>query len=213
MDRDELPILEEEPLRSLEVPARALRPQGPRGNLTVAVWLGAIAVVVGTAVLWPRGVADTGERPSHPDAAVASDLPAPSAGRLVRWYGPAPWLLLLPTATPRPVQVIDLASPGPGIVEVTSNRLTVAGHVLVRAARIEVVLAANGNRLFGEASLDVADRDGGIRPAQSPAFAIQFDLATPRPIGTMLVVVTAYDASGAPIGGVRRAISIGPLRG
>lgn len=213
MDRDELPVLDEEPMRSLDVPARALRSHGPRGGLTAAAWLGAIAVVVGAAVLWPRAIAVTRDAPAPSHGAVADGRPSPSPGRQMRSFGPAPWLLLLPAATPRPVQVIDLASPGLGSVEVTSDRLTVAGHVLVRAARIEVVLAANGNRLFGEASADVADRDGGIRPARPPAFTVQFDLATPRPMGTMLVVVTAYDASGVPIGGVRRAISIGPLRG
>ncbi len=117
-------------------------------------------------------------------------------------------------AEARPVRVLDLASPGPGTVAVTSNRLTVAGHVLVRASRVEIVLASSGNRLFGQASADVSDPDGGIRPAREPAFTVQFDLSgTPRPMGTMQVVVTAYDASGNPIGGMRRAISIAPLAG
>ena len=114
----------------------------------------------------------------------------------------------------RPVEVLDLASPGPGTVQVASGRLTVAGRVLVRAARVEIVLAANGNRLFGQASASVFDPDGGIRPAVEPSFEVQFDLSrAPRPIGTMQVVVTAYDASGLPLGGVRRAISILPLEG
>lgn len=203
MSPDDLPIFEEAPDRSLEVPARAIR---PRRAWPAAAVVAAIAVCIVLAGFM--------NRPSRQEEAKAVPVPwSPSStaavvdprGRTSFASGPA---------QSRPVQVVDLASPGLGTIAMTSDRLTVAGHVLVRASRVEIVLAANGNRLFGQASADVSDPDGGIRPAREPAFAVQFDLSgAPRPMGTMQVVVTAYDASGNPIGGIRRAISIAPLAG
>ena len=204
MDPDDPPVFDEVPVRSLSVPARAIRPR--------RAWP-AVAMVASIAL----GVALTGflSRPSARDrsaqaVAVApsvSSTPIPSDPRRLTSLATGP-------AQARPVEVLDLASPGSGTVVVTSNRLVVAGHVLVRASRVEIVLAAAGYRLYGQASANVSDPDGGIRPAREPAFTVQFDLSgTPRPMGTMQVVVTAYDASGNPLGGARRAVSIAPLAG
>jgi hypothetical protein len=201
MKPDDLPVFDEAPVRSLEVPARAIRPR--RAWPAVAL-VAAIAGGIVLAGFANRALVHDQARVVPVGPSLAS-TPAPTdPGGLTSFatgLGQA-----------SPVRVLDLASPGPGSVVVTSNRLTVAGHVLVRASRVEIVLAATGNRLYGQASADVSDRGGGIRPASEPAFEVQFDLSgTPRPIGTMQVVVTAYDTSGNPIGGMRRAISIAPL--
>ena len=207
VERDQ--ILDDEPEPALLVSARAVRPRGPRASWVAAAWLSVIGAAIAIALLPGRRgqEQDVAARPSAV-AAVASHATSdePSAR-------PAAGFLPYPLRIERPVQVIDLASPGPGAVRITSSELTVAGSLLVRAARVDIILAANGARLFGEASADVSDSDGGIRPAYPPRFEVHFDLVRPRPIGTMLVVLTAYDAAGAPIGGIRRAISIGPLGG
>lgn len=207
MNPDDLPVFDEEPARSLHVPARAIGDRGRRGRFAVVTWLATIAIVVGLAV---------GRQDQRPEAALASHPPAAdgdersgSPGPTARPAGIAP----APVTARRPVQVIDLASPGPGTVRITTDRLTVAGSLLVKADRVDIVLSANGNRLFGEATADVSDPDGGIRSAYPPTFEVEFDLATPRPMGTLIVVVTAYDAAGVPIGGLNRAISIEPLAG
>ena len=209
MEPDDRHRFDEEPARFLEVPRQALRPRGAPGRWAAAAWLSAIALVIGVAAQPRAGgtTLDEAARPPAPKVAVGVSVTvAPSAPVAAdeAAFG---------EGSARPVLIVDLVSPGPGTVRVTSNELTVAGSVLVRAARVEIVLAANGNRLFGEASADVSDRDGGIRPAYPPGFEVRFDLATPRPMGTMLVVVTAYDAAGSPIGGIRRAISIETLSG
>ena len=207
MHPDDLPVLDEEPPRFLEVPARAVRPAGALSRGVAAVALIAVGIVAAGILNHGRVPSDA---PASPPEAARAVVTAPAPATADR-RGPRPsfgWPVAATSA--RPVEVIALASPGPGSVTVTSNRLSVAGRVLVRATRVEIVLAANGNRRFGEAAADVSDRDGGIRPDQPPGFAVQFDLAVPRPMGTMLVVVTAYDATGSPIGAVRRAITIGP---
>jgi hypothetical protein len=202
VDPDDPPILDDAPARSLDVPARAVQPRGSRPAVAA---VGAIAICVALVGFAYR---PTGEGP----AGVAPTFPSPRLAVAPDPIAVGPFFSLPPDY--RPVEVLDLASPGPGTVQVASTRLTVAGRVLVRAARVEIVLAASGNRLFGQASASVFDPDGGIRPAVEPSFEVQFDLsAAPRPVGTMQVVVTAYDAAGAPLGGVRRAISIVPLDG
>jgi hypothetical protein len=220
MDPDEPSVVDEAPARSLDVPARAVRPgRGRRAGFAVVVF-GASVVLAGfTSRLFdgrPRLAADVVAATS-PAVRSAPPLSAtPIAGTLLAENrGPRPafgWAVGMP-AGGRPVQVIDLTSPGPGSIIIAPNRLTVAGTLLVRAARVEIVLSANGNRMFGRASLDVSDRDGGIRPDQPPAFTVPFDLATPRPMGTMLVVVTAFDAADEPLGALSRAVSIEPLGG
>ena len=202
MNPDDDPVFDEAPARSLEVAARAIQ---PRRAWPTASLVGLIAVAIALAGFLnrPPSTKETVEVAARPLSAPTAAAPTDPPRLTSLATGPA---------QARPIQVLDLASPGPGSLAVTSNRLTVAGHVLVRAARVEIVLAATGNDLYGQASANVSDPDGGIRPAREPAFTVQFDLSgVPRPVGPMEVVVTAYDASGNPIGGLRRAISIAPL--
>ena len=204
MNPDDLPVLDENPARSLDVPAQVIPKRGSRVSIAM---VGGIAAFIALA-----GIAN---RPGGPITAAGAPSSSvedsrPSGTAIPREFAQR----LASTAAPGPVLVLDLASPGPGISEVTSDRLTVAGRVLVRAARVKIVLSADGNWLIGQASADVSDRDGGIRPAYPPAVDVQFDLSgASRPSGTMQVVVTAYDEAGLPIGDVRRTVSVEPLAG
>ena len=207
MNPDDLTVFDEAPARYLHVPTRAIGSGGRRGRYAIVAWLATIVLVAGLAV----GHVEQPPAVSLADQArpAVVDEPSRALGPTERPARIAPAAV---TAT-RPVQVIDLASPGPGMIRITSDRLTIAGKLLVKADTVDIVLSANGNRLFGEATVDVSDPDGGIRPAYMPAFEVQFNLATPRPMGTLIVVVTAYDAAGARIGGLNRAVSIEPLAG
>jgi hypothetical protein len=59
--------------------------------------------------------------------------------------------------------------------------------------------------------LDVSNPTDGVREDRQPLFRAQFAIPEPRPNGTMWVVVTAYDASGVPLGGERRPFRVGPI--
>jgi hypothetical protein len=96
-------------------------------------------------------------------------------------------------------------------VTLNDARLTVFGVVIVHAARVEISVEARNNRVIDSIDVDVSDPDGGIRPTQQPQFEVQFPLPYPRPNGTMWVVVTAYDASGLPLGGERRPFLVGAI--
>jgi hypothetical protein len=201
MPPDELPVLDESQPRSLEVPARALGSRGGRASVVVVGGLAALVVLAGLA-----------NRSAGPIAA-AGPAPSPSVAASIDGYG-GPFGFarrpLAPTPAPRPEDVIDLRAPDLASPALTSDHVSVAGQMLVRAVRVDISLSANGYRLFGEQSIDVTDKDGGIRPDVFPTFDVDFRLSTPRPIGTMLVIVTAYGASGTLLAEIRRAIPVGP---
>jgi len=197
---DDLAIFDEAPLRSVDFAPRALRPPGRRGSIVAAIWALAIASLVGVGVLASEPV--DGGPPRLADAApsVPSAPPRPDSGLPSTRMG----ALLLRDA-------IALESPAPERVEITTHRLEVAGTVLVRAARVEIALGVRGRRALDHVSIDVADPNGGIRPAWTPTFSASFELPVPRPSGTMWVVVAAYDERGMPLGAIRRPFIVGPL--
>jgi hypothetical protein len=195
---DDLPIFDEAPLREVEFAPRALRPPGRRGPVVAGAWALAVASLV-TIGLLTRDLPDdrspliaeaTGPGPARP----LSSLPSTRMGAL----------LLVP-------DTVALDAPAPARVEVTTPKVDVLGSMLVRAARVEIALEARGNRILDRVSIDVSNRDGGIRPERGPSFQASFDLPFPRPNGTMWVVVTAYDDRGMPLGATRRPFTVGPL--
>ncbi len=195
---DDLPIFDEAPPRAVDFAPREVRPAGRRGPFVAGAWALATAGLVAVGLL-------TGEPARDDRAAVAeashvvsarplSSLPSTRMGARLLLPGP-----------------IALEAPAPARVEVTTDRLQVAGSMLVRAARVEIALEARGNRVLDHVSVDVADSDGGIRPERGPTFQGSFALPFPRPNGTMWVVVTAYDEGGMPLGTTRRPFEVGPL--
>jgi hypothetical protein len=195
---DDLPIFDEAPPRAVDFAPREVRPAGRRGPFVAGAWALAVASLVSVGLL-------TDEPPRDDRAAVAEASPVVSARPLSSLPSTRMGALLLIS------DAVALEAPAPARVEVTTDRLQVAGSMLVRAARVEIALEARGNRVLDQVSVNVADLDGGIRPERVPTFAATFDLPFPRPNGTMWVVVTAYDEGGMPLGATRRPFEVGPL--
>jgi hypothetical protein len=195
---DDPPIFDEAPARAVDFAPREVRPPGRRWPVVAGAWALAIASLVGVGLLTGEPADDDRAAVAEASLAVAarppSGLPSTRMGALLLLPGP-----------------IALEAPAPARVEVTTDRLQVAGSMVVRAARVEIALEARGNRILDHVSVDVADPDGGIRPERVPTFAATFDLPFPRPNGTMWIVVTAYDEGGMPLGATRRPFEVGPL--
>jgi hypothetical protein len=199
---DELPAIEEAPPRAVEFAPRAIRPPGRRGPTAAGVWALALAGIVAVGML-------AGEPPAAPAPAVADSVREDSAAELPA--RPAPSLPSTRMGALLLRDVVELRSPAPARVEITTPSVAVEGVVLVRAARVLVFLEARANRVLDRVTVDVSDRDGGVRPERAPTFEASFELPFPRPNGTMWVVVTAYDERGMPLGGTRRPFAVGPL--
>lgn len=195
---DDLPIFEEAPLRSVDFAPRAIRSRGSRGPLVARAWIVGLVVLVGVGALAGGPASDEGDIAGI-DGEALDGAESPEAAS-----PPARAALVV-------TDVVDLGSPAPARVEVTTPQVHVAGSVLVHAARVEISLEARGNRVIDRASVDVSDPDGGVRPLLTPTFTASFDLPYPRPNGTMWVVVTVYDERGMPLGGTRRPFAVGPL--
>ena len=195
---DDLPIFDDAQPRSVDFAPRALRARGGRGPLVARAWIVGLAALVSVGVLAGGPASDPGEVAGIDEEALtgAESPEAPSP--------PARAALVI-------TDVVDLGSPAPARVEVTTQQVHIAGSVLVHAARVEISLEARGNRVIDRASVDVSDPDSGVRPLLSPTFTASFDLPYPRPNGTMWVVVTVYDERGMPLGGTRRPFAVGPL--
>jgi hypothetical protein len=108
---------------------------------------------------------------------------------------------------------IDLQSPAIGPVTIVTPRLIVRGTVDVRSARVEVDLQTANERTLEQSFVDISSAWEGIRPDQTPSFRAQFDLRAPRPLGTMWIEVTVYDANGRALAFDRRSFIVGPIRG
>jgi hypothetical protein len=188
---DGLAALDEAPLEAVDFAPRALRPPSHRAPLAALGWVSALLALVGVGLFAGRPV----PAPAAIEALAAASPPAfgwPTEARTFR-------------------TVVNLDSPAPAQVEITSRRLAVKGTMLIDAERVLIALEARGNRVLEHAWVDVFDPDGGIRPAQTPRFGATFDLPNPRPNATMWVVVTAFDEGGMPLGAIRQPFSVGPL--
>ena len=181
----DLAELGEGPTGPIAFEARVRPPHGPGWRLAAGGLAAALAIAVGAGALGaPRRIAPP---------------PAP--------LGIAP-LGVAPAVT---LEVVRLLEPGGGSPVVTTQAVGIEGSIRVRAARVEVSLEARGNRVLDSVGFDTTDPSGGIRPDGLLGFTASFGLPFPRSNGTMWVVVTAFDASGLPLGGVRRPFVVGPL--
>ena len=162
-------------------------------------WRFAIAVAV--AVVGLVGLANG--LPAAPSGAVA----APSGAVAVR-----------PPAAPAEATTADAPSSGSAAVTlrtptgrdgpITTAAVPVEGLVALRASSIRVALELDTFHRIDAVEIDT-NPDGMLRPDTTPAFHLDLALPTPRPIGQLWVVITAYDRSGKSLGTVRRGVLIG----
>jgi hypothetical protein len=169
-----------------------------RSPIVAALWFGAIAALVGAALVG-RGPA------GQPSAAL--QMPSAALAGLSLWLTPH----AAAQAGPAEIATIEITTPPAWPILVTTRRLPVFGFFHARAADVEVALEAGPDRLLASAVVDVADPDGGIRPASTPTFAASLVLLDPRPSGTAWVVVTAFDSMGRPLGSASHPVVIGAL--
>jgi len=164
-------------------------------STSLIAWGLALAVLIGIGVLGRS--TGTGD----PSPSLASDAVAGATTGL----GPGGPL------EPAAIRAIDLEVPVSGPAVVTTPQLVVRGAPLMHADHVVIALESRNNLVVDQAVVDVTDPDGGIRPEVALTFAALLDLPYPRPSGTMWVVVTAYDASGMPLGEERRLFIVGPI--
>jgi len=107
-----------------------------------------------------------------------------------------------------PAAMIQLESPAVGPIVISRPQLTVAGGIATHLDHVVIALESADNGLVADATVDVSDPNGGVRPLVAPTFEATLALPNPRPSGTMWVVVTAYDNMGMPVDVVRRAVVI-----
>ncbi len=198
---DDLEIFEESPAAAVSFAPRAIRPPTRRGPLVVGAWILGLVSLAGIGLLTEPGDPGVAEpAASAGDGQAAAGLPDRSA---------SPAASATPAASA--IDIVELRSPAPAGVDVTTRQLQVEGTLLVRATRLGIALEARGDRVLEQVSVDVSDPNGGIRPERGPTFSATFDLPNPRPNGTMWVIVTAYDDDDLPLGAIRRQFTVGRL--
>jgi len=104
---------------------------------------------------------------------------------------------------------VSLSAPTRRAGPLTGATISVQGKLRIRAASIRIELETNDRHALATAVVDTANRDGGIRPLHAPSVDIALLIPTPRPIGWLWLVITAYDGAGTPIGTMRRVVDIG----
>jgi len=92
---------------------------------------------------------------------------------------------------------------------ITGSSVHVDGRLDIRASSIRIALERDVDHRIDAVDIDT-NPDGLLRLDTTPTFHVDLALPTPRPIGQLWVVVTAYDRSGHQVGAVRRAVLIGP---
>jgi hypothetical protein len=172
-----------------------------RVRLAGALWIGAIAVMValGTAGRGLGGPPAANEAMATGDPGLRLADVAPSDPRPAR-------------AGVSSLDVIDLRTPRAGPVLVFTPDLPVEGVVFWKAAKVEIALEGLGTRVLATTVVTLPNADGEMRLAVSPTFEASFDLPSPRPTGTVWVVVRAFDTQGAFLGSTMRTVTIGKLR-
>jgi hypothetical protein len=186
-------------------PRRISPERRPPWRLLAAIAIAAIALVV--------GLANVGrEQPAAP--ATAGDVDPAAAGAPV-----APSMLV--AVRPPPVGRVADGSPGAPIRlrtptgrdgAITSATVPVDGGLTIYANSVQIALELDRFHRFDDIVIDT-NPDGGLRQDHTPTFHVELALPTPRPIGQVWVVITAYDRAGNQIGTVRRAVLIGPATG
>lgn len=161
----------------------------------------AIAGLIGLAGASRATPLPAGGQPRFAAATVASPAATvepvavrpPAMGSIAGATGRAPVTLRTPTGRDGPI---------------TTAAVPVDGLVALRASSIVVALELGKFHRIDAVEIDT-NPDGMLRPDTTPAFHLDLALPTPRPIGELWVVVTAYDRSGNELGTVRRGVLIG----
>jgi hypothetical protein len=144
-----------------------------------------------TVVAPPPGVAADSTPADAPSSHIA--IRPPAIGSVQAGSGSAPVTLRTPTGRDGPI---------------TTAAVPVEGLVALRASSIRVALELDKFHRIDAVEIDT-NPDGMLRPDTTPAFHLDLALPSPRPIGQLWVVITAYDRSGNPLGTVRRGVLIG----
>jgi hypothetical protein len=169
------------------------------GALVVGAWAaGLIAVVVAAWV----GASTAGlDQRSRPAIATGSPRVGPAALQAANSAAPAP-----PT-----VPLIVLEHPAADLEVITTRDLVVEGHLDGGTGPVRVALDVGSARPLAVKTVGPMtvpwDDDRDLRPS----FAVTLPIPGPRPGGTMVVQVVAYDFAGVPQEVLRRRVRIGSI--
>jgi len=172
--------------------------------LPVVIAAGSLALVVGLASL------DGGR---HPDGG-ATDVSQPGAALAA---SPSPTLLV--AARPPAIGSVQgalgrtpvvLRLPGSGTRPITSASVIVDGELAVHATTLRIALEVDRLHHLGTVTLDATDANGALRPDYPLLFHAELALPSPRPLGRLWLVITAYNRAGTAIGTLRKEIVVGP---
>jgi hypothetical protein len=166
----------------------------------VALVLGALAVMVASGLVSRAG--QGGPAIERSVAAAAPSQPPDVGGQLL---DPPP----SPDAPPG--SPVSLRLPRTGADPLTGSTVAVEGALRVRAASVEIVLEGRGKQALASRVVDTTDPNGGIRPVQAPVIDVELPIPTPRPVGRLWVVITAYDRFGTRIGTMYRVVQVGEI--
>jgi hypothetical protein len=92
---------------------------------------------------------------------------------------------------------------------ITGSTVPVEGQLAIYASTLHVALEGSRQEQFDTVIFDTG-ADGALRWDRVPTFHVDLALPSPRPVGQVWVVITAYDRTGQEIGVVRRTVLIGP---
>jgi hypothetical protein len=130
------------------------------------------------------------QAPSRPSPAP----PAPSVAQVAATPAVA-------VSDPRPV--LDIAAPSVVGAVITTPRLHVRGSRVGPSGPVRVTLESSGAKLIESETIPASGAGG--------AFEVAFPLSNPRPGGSMVVQVVAFDPHGIPLEVVRIPIEIGAI--
>jgi hypothetical protein len=201
-ETNEAPLWARAEMEAASFAPRRIAPERP------APWR--FGIVVAVAIIGLVGLANglpsvrSGAVVAQPPAALAEATPAnapsphvairpPAIGSVEAGSGSAPVTLRTPTGRDGPI---------------TTAAVPVEGLVALRASSIRVALELDKFHRIDAVEIDT-NPDGMLRPDTTPAFHLNLALPSPRPIGQLWVVITAYDRSGKSLGTVRRGVLIG----
>jgi hypothetical protein len=172
--------------------------RGAGHRLGVVLVVGVLATMVGSGLV--SRAAPGGPR-IEGLAVAARESPAQAANQPALPHSPV---------DPRPGSAVNLRWPRTGDA-LTGATVAIKGTLRVRAANVEIVLEGRARQTLASQVVDTTDPDGGVRPLRTPAIDVELPIPTPRPVGRLWVVITAYDGFGSPIGTMYRLIQVGEL--
>jgi hypothetical protein len=168
------------------------------------------AIVVGAAIIGLIGLANVPQAAPSGAAIVRSPAVVPAVT-------PSGAAASQVTVRPPPIGRVDGGSGTAAITvrvptgrdgPITTAGVPVDGLVALRASSIRIALELDRFHRIDAIDIDT-NPDGMLRPDSTPTFHVNLALPSPRPVGQVWVVITAYDRSGNQLGTVRKAVLIG----